>query len=86
MGEFITWVDLRWSSGKSWTSCGWKLEERLCPDYFYLDPKSNKVISKQSRKKSVVGTPAEMTEAEHAKLDGLKTIKDAGKIRLVYKV
>ena len=85
-GNLTTWVDLRWSTGKSWVSCGWKFEQQLPPDYFYYQGNTKKVISKQSRKKSVVGTPAEMTEAEHAKLDGLKTVKDAGKIRLVYKL
>jgi hypothetical protein len=84
LGQFHTWVDLRWSNGSSWLNCGWKFEQQLPPDYFYLDPKSNKVISKQSRKKANVGTLEGMTEKEHAKLDGLKIIKDAGKIRMVY--
>lgn len=81
-GSFLTWVDLRWSSGASWIKNGWTVEDRLRPDYFYLNTSTNKVVTKQSRKKSNVNTPHYMTEREHAKLDGLEQVFDAGKLRL----
>ena len=59
------------------------MEEQLKPDYFYTD--GINVISKQSRMKSVVGTPEGVTEAEHAILDGLVKAYDCGKIRFVFK-
>ena len=85
LGDFpsiSTWVDLRWSTGESWIKLGWKLDRVLPPDYFYYQEKEKKVISKQSRKKSLVNTPANMTEKEHAKQDGMFQIYDAGKIKL----
>lgn len=81
-GKLITWVDLRYSSGNNWVKAGWKLEQLLKPDYRYYDQNTNKFISKQSRQKNKIGTPAGMTESEHAVLDGLTRIYDAGKIRL----
>ena len=72
------------SDGESWINNGWKLEEQLRRDYFYYCPKQNKLISKQSRKKSNVNTPTHMTEWEHAQKDGLIRIWDCGKLRLRY--
>ena len=48
----------------------------------YLETK--KVVSKQSRQKRAVGTPVEMTELEHATLDGLVRVWDCGKIRFSF--
>ena len=85
-GSLSTWVDLRWSNGKSWISLGWELVNVLPPDYFYINTQDTRVItSKQSRKKSSVGTPEGMTELEHAKLDGFSRVWDCGKLKLVYK-
>ncbi len=83
-GSIITWVDRRISDGQSWVNLGWKTEDVLPPDYFYYTLSNGKVVSKQSRKKSVVNTPVDMTELEHAKLDGLTRVWDCGKIRLRY--
>lgn len=80
--HLVTWVDLRYSNGDNWLKSGWKLEQRLAPDYRYYDPNTNSFISKQSRKKKTVNTPEGMTELEHALQDGLTRIYDAGKIRL----
>lgn len=82
-GSIVTWVDLRWSNGESWIKNGWELEATLPPDYFYINLNKSRIpISKQSRKKSVVGTPEGITEHEHAKKDGLSRVWDCGKLRL----
>ena len=80
--ELLTWVDLRWSNGKAWNACGWTIEYTIAPDYFYYHQNKKVVISKQSRKKSNVATPVEMTEREHATLDGLVRVYDCGKLAL----
>ena len=83
-GKFTTWVDLRFSDGSNWIKSGWKQMNTLPPDYFYYSPKHHMVISKQSRKKDIVNTPEEVTEHEHALIDGLVRIYDCGKIKLEY--
>lgn len=83
-GKITTWIDLRMSDGKSWEKSGWKKISILKPDYFYFNNKTGEIISKQSRKKSIVKTPADMTEHQHALIDGLYRIYDCGKIKLVY--
>jgi hypothetical protein len=77
-----TWIDLRYSDGKSWIDSGWELINRLPPDYFYYNIKTNKIVSKQSRKKNKVNTPSDITEHEHALKDGLVRIYDCGKLKL----
>lgn len=84
-GPITTWIDRRISDGKNWIKAGWEPVHALPPDYFYIDSKNGKIISKQSRKKSVVGTPADMTEHEHALSEKLYRIYDCGKIKLVLK-
>lgn len=81
-GTLISWCDLRWSDGNGYRKSGWVEEKTLNPDYFYTNGRY--VISKQSRRKSVVGTPSEMTEHEHALLDGLYRVYDCGKIRFIF--
>ena len=81
-GPLITWCDLRFSNGDNWIKHGWEIVHQLAPDYFYIDVKRRKIVSKQSRMKSTVGTPDGMTEVEHAKLEGLYRIWDVGKIKL----
>ena len=83
--ELITWVDLRWSNGSSWFKNGWILSGTLPPDYFYYNSKNTKIVSKQSRQKSLVNTPTEMTEHQHSLKDGLYRVYDCGKLRLIYK-
>ena len=83
-GEFLTWVDRRISNGDNWVKAGWKVTNIAPPDYFYFDSNKKAIISKQTRKKKNVNTPDDMTEAEHAKIDGLRRIYDCGKITLVY--
>ena len=80
----LSWCDLRWSQGKGYEAAGWVKDEVLPPDYFYYGyTGSNKgrVVSKQSRQKSLVSTPEGMTESEHAALDGFTKVWDCGKIR-----
>lgn len=80
--SLTTWIDLRYSNGQSWINNGWEIVHTLPPDYFYYDTKTNKVIKKQSRKKSLVKTPDNMTEHEHAINDGLVRVYDCGKLKL----
>ena len=81
--DIITWADARISEGNGYRQAGWEDDGWLEPDYFYTD--GSKVIKKQSRQKSAVGTPEGMTEREHAKADGLYRVYDAGKFRLIYR-
>ena len=88
-GEFskvMSWADRRLSTANGYLASGWKIETSLPPEYFYYHPKTKSVISKQSRSKSNANTPEGMTEAEHAKADGLERVYDCGKIRLVYQL
>lgn len=80
--EIYTWIDLRFSNGENWLNNGWELVHQLKPDYFYLDGRSKKIISKQSRQKKKVDTPEGMTEHEHALSEKLYRIYDCGKIKL----
>jgi hypothetical protein len=81
--DLTSWADKSISEGNGYLKAGWIKEEVLPPDYFYY--KNGKgYVSKQSRQKRLVGTPRGMTEAEHAKLDGLHRIWDVGKIRFRY--
>lgn len=84
--RIVTWADRRYSSGDVYLRSGWKLEEMLPPDYFYYDDNHKRVISKQSRRKSVVNTPPEITELEHSLMDGLARVWDCGKFRFVYPI
>lgn len=79
-----TWADYRLSDGKGYESSGWVFEKQSGPDYFYYDLSKKIAISKQARKKTNVGTPEGMTEAEHAKLDGLVRVYDCGKLTYYY--
>ena len=81
----VSWADLMKSEGTGYVAAGWRKDGVLGPDYFYIDTKhSCKIVSKQSRRKSSAKTPEGMTEAEHAKLDGLARCWDCGKIRFVF--
>jgi hypothetical protein len=84
LGEFITFVHLRLSSGDSYLKAGYEAIKTLPPDYWYWDYKKNKKVLKQARRKSAVNTPEGMTESEHAKADGLYRIWDCGKIKLKF--
>lgn len=83
-GTIYTWVDLRYSTGQNWVNSGWEVIHQLKPDYFYFDSKTSRVVSKQSRKKSLVGTPENVTEHEHALQDKLYRVYDCGKIKLKF--
>lgn len=83
--DLISWCDLRWSGGNGYTSAGWELEEWLRPDYAYVSKSFKKIVPKQMRRKSLVGTPGDVTEREHAHLEGLYRIYDCGKYRFRYR-
>ena len=78
-----TWAEVRLGAGDAYQQSGWSVDQILPPDYFYWDGKNKKAVSKQSRRKSAVGTPEGMTEHEHALQDKLYRIYDCGKIRFV---
>jgi group I intron endonuclease len=79
-----TWVHKTLSDGQSYVKAGWEVVNVLAPDYFYVSSQDGSVVSKQSRQKRLVNTPAGMTELEHATKDGFKRVYDCGKIKLVY--
>ena len=91
--DIVSWADYRLSLGNGYEKAGWEFEELLKPDYFYWRISGrhkgiyheDDIISKQSRQKNIVGTPEEMTEHDHAKLDNLVRIYDCGKMRFRYK-
>lgn len=84
LGAFTTFIDRRWSNGTSWEAVGYTRIHQLGPDYMYYDIRGHKTVSKQSRMKRSVSTPAGMTEREHAIQDGLSRVWDCGKIKLQY--
>lgn len=81
--DVISWADCRLSQGNGYRKSNWIEEALLPPDYFYH--RHGKVYSKQSRQKKIVGTPADITEREHAEMQGFERIYDCGKIRFRYK-
>lgn len=84
LGQFITFVHYRLSDGNSYLKSGYTQLGLSRPDYWYWDNKHDKVVSKQSRRKSVVNTPEGMTESEHAAQDNLYKVWDCGKIKMSY--
>jgi hypothetical protein len=79
-----SWADYRLSQGNGYLMAGWQLEDTLKPDYFYFKTSTLQISSKQSRQKRLVKTPQELTEYEHAQLEGLEQVWDCGKIRFKY--
>lgn len=84
IGEFITFVHKRLSNGESYIKAGYQKISELPPDYSYWDPKKRQIVPKQKRRKNLVHTPDDVTESEHAELDGLYKLWDCGKIKLKY--
>jgi len=78
--DLISWFQLDKGYGEGYSKAGWVIEDILEPDYVYTN--GSKIISKQSRRKEVCGTPEDMTEFEHAVIDGLYKIWDCGKCRV----
>lgn len=83
IGPFVSYVHLRLSNGDSYLKAGFRLVGTTKPDYWYWDSINNKVVSKQSRRKSAVNT-VDMTEKEHATIDGLFRIWDCGKNKYLF--
>ena len=81
--DIYSWCDRRWSSGKSYESAGWSFDGVIAPQYFYIK-NGRYYCSKQARQKNKVGTPAGMTEHEHAIADKLFRVYDCGKFRMKY--
>lgn len=81
--DIYSWADRRFSQGTGYLASGWEISSELQPDYFYI--KKGETVAKQSRMKSKMNTPAGMTEAQHAELDGLEKVWDCGKIKMIFK-
>jgi len=79
INKLYSWSDTSISQGKVYLTNGWSKDHTLKPDYFYF--KGRHIIAKQARMKSKVGTPADMTESQHAAIDGLSRVWDCGKTR-----
>jgi hypothetical protein len=82
--NIISWSDNSWTDGNIYPILGFKKEHAYGPDYFYWDIKSKKYFSKQSKQKSKIGCPKDMTEHEYCMQMGLYRIWDCGKIRWIY--
>lgn len=78
----ISWADRDVSEARGYIEAGWEIDGILPPDYFYV--KGLKVCSKQSRKKSNVNTPPDITEREHAEKEGWHRVWNTGKVRLTF--
>lgn len=76
-----SWADRCISDGQGYLKAGWELVSTTEPSYFYWNQKTKQVVSKQSRKKSIVSTPSGMTEHEHALTEGWLRIYDCGKYK-----
>ena len=85
--EIVTWSDNRWSSGKTYEKIGFILDEKLGPDYSYVNlKKKSKRLSKQSQKKDNSKCPKGITELEWAEQNNLARIWDCGKKRWIFKL
>jgi hypothetical protein len=82
--EIISFSDNRISEGKIYKILGFYLEKEYKSDYFYVDVKTGKKLSKQSQKKSTSKCPKELTEFEWATKRGLLRFWDKGKKRWVF--
>jgi hypothetical protein len=82
--DLISWADLRWSNGNEYLKAGWTITKILPPDYFYTKNYVS-ILPKQSRAKTRVNTPENMTEEDYAYLDSLKRVYDCGKLMLEFK-
>jgi hypothetical protein len=82
-GTFYTFVDLRWSSGKSWLSNGWTHVKTIASDYLYYNINKKQVRSKNSCRKPK-GTPKDTTESMVMESQGFYQVYDCGKMKLKY--
>jgi hypothetical protein len=82
--DVFTWADLCISSGEGYIKSGWEQVSVSKPSYFYYNKSSHKICSKQSRQKSAVNTPDNMTEHQHALQEGWLRVYDCGKIKFKY--
>jgi hypothetical protein len=80
---FYTFVDLRWSSGKSWLSNGWSYVKTNRPDYLYYNINKKQVKSKNSSRKPK-DTIKGVTEQSLMESQGFYKVYDCGKLKLKY--
>lgn len=78
----ISWSDRRWSQGRIYEALGFQKEEILGPDYSYVIGQER--VSKQSRKKSIIGCPSNIKEIEFNQNLGFEPIWDCGKVSWIY--
>lgn len=77
--ELITWSDNRYTYGEVYEKLGFKVDERLNPDYQYVKGKNR--FSKQSLRKTENEKSLGITEKELRLAEGYRLLYDAGKIR-----
>lgn len=82
--DVVTWSDNRYSTGEIYEKNGFSFDANLPVDYCYFDNKTNKIMSKQSNKKSNINCPKDMTEKEYCLSIGRYRLWDCGKKRWVY--
>ena len=85
VSEINTFADLCVSDGSLYRNNGWKEDKLLRPDYMYLkgnkrEHKFNHRISRFPDRQDLA-SEARLTETRLARLNGLLSIYDAGKIR-----
>lgn len=86
-GTIISYADQRWSSGTLYDKLGFKLDEKIKPDYFYYNINKKTVHDNSKfRKDSLVTLPFyddSLSEYEIMKLNGYERIWDCGHIKYV---
>lgn len=80
--EITTWSDNRWSNGNVYEKMGCIKISDIKPDHYYTN--GVKRTHKQNRKKSVIGCPKEILEAEFNASLGWYRIWDCGKVLWKY--
>lgn len=79
--EIITWSDERYSSGNVYAALGFQRSGVVPADYYYI--KGQRRYPKQRFQKRFTNCPENMTEREHAHLNGFMRLWDCGKIKWV---
>lgn len=80
----VTWSDERYSAGGVYAALGFKKCGMVPADYYYV--KGQRRFPKQRFQKRFTGCPVDMTEREHAHLNGYLRLWDCGKTKWVNSV
>lgn len=80
--NIISWSDNRWSNGDVYGKMGFVMSKIIPRDYMYC--KGQKMRSKQSMTKKIMGCPKEITERDFAATLGWFRVWDCGKKSWIY--